>query len=139
MKDKISKQHQYQHPIQKVWEAISQEEKISQWFIQANFKAEVGFEYTFIHEQTKIRGKVLKANPVFELVYTWIVSGTGVETTVSWVLEENTEGTLLTLEHSGLSQYPGETAVVMFENFDGGWTSCLNNLQTYLSTANHDQ
>jgi len=133
MNDKIVKTHQFQSPIGKVWDAISLAEEISAWFIKADFKAETGYQYTFTHEQTVIKGEILKANPVYELVYTWVVSGTDVETVVSWKLEEKDEGTFLTLEHSGISNYPGETAVVMFNNFKGGWNSCVENLEKYLS------
>jgi uncharacterized protein YndB with AHSA1/START domain len=133
MNDKIIKTHQFQSPIAKVWDAISLAEEISAWFIKADFKAKAGYKYTFTHEQTEIKGEVLKANPVYELVYTWVVSGTDAETVVSWKLEENKEGTYLTLEHSGISNYPGETAVMMFNNFKGGWNSCVENLEKYLS------
>lgn len=133
MKDSIVKRHQFNSPITEVWNAISRAEEISSWFIQADFKAVAGYQYTFIHEQTVIKGEVLAANPVFELVYTWIIEGTEIETTVSWKLEENNEGTLLTLEHSGISKYPGETAVMMFRNYEGGWNSCVVNLEKYLS------
>ena len=132
MNDAILKEHQFTSPIGEVWKAISEAEEISAWFIKADFRPEVGYKYTFTHEQTKISGEVLKANPVYELVYTWIVGGTDVETTVRWKLEENTEGTLLILEHSGIAKYPGETAVVMFNNFKGGWNSCVQNLEKYL-------
>ena len=133
MNDKITKTHQFQSPINKVWDAISLAEEISTWFIKADFKAEAGYKYTFTHEQTVIKGEVLKANPVHELVYTWVVSGTEVETVVSWKLEEKNEGTFLTLEHSGIRNYPGDTAVMMFNNFKGGWNSCVENLEKYLS------
>ncbi len=133
--DKIVKTHQFNYPISRVWDAISKEEEISAWFIKADFKAEPGYKYTFTNEQTIIEGEVLTANPVYELVYTWIVRGTGVETVVSWKLEEKGGATFLTLEHSGLSNYPGETAIVMFENFEEGWRTCLDNLQQHLITA----
>jgi uncharacterized protein YndB with AHSA1/START domain len=132
MNDKISKTHHFDSPIGKVWNAISAAEEISAWFIKADFKPVVGYKYTFTHEQTTITGEVLKANPVHELIYTWIVSGTQAVTTVSWKLEEKENGTTLTLEHSGISNYPGETAIVMFNNFKGGWESCVNNLEKYL-------
>lgn len=132
MQDTIRKQQLFKHPISKVWDAISRAEKISAWFIQADFKAEVGFHYTFTHQQTKITGEVTLARPVTELAYTWVVGGTATVTTVRWKLEEAPEGTLLTLEHSGISNYPAETAVVMFTNFDGGWSSCIANLEQYL-------
>ena len=135
MQDIITKQHQFSHPIGKVWNAIAVAEEISAWFIKADFKAEPGYNYTFVHEDTKIVGSVLKANPVYELVYTWIVEGTNVETTVSWKLEEADNGTLLTLEHSGISRYEGDTAVMMFNNYSGGWQTCVENLAQYLSEA----
>lgn len=138
MKDVIKKVHQYNHNIADVWKAISEAEEISTWFIKADFKAEVGYEYTFTHEGTVINGKVLKADPVFTLAYTWIVSGTGVETTVTWNLKENDEGTMLTLEHSGISNYPNEQmATTMFESFSGGWDSCISKLNKFLTDKKH--
>lgn len=137
MKDVITKEHEFKHPIADVWKAISEAEEISSWFIQADFRAEVGYKYTFTHESTKITGEVLQADPVHNLVYTWIVGDTGVVTTVSWKLKETSNGTQLLLEHSGISNYPGETAVTMFNNFDGGWSSCVTNLEKYLKTNIH--
>lgn len=131
-RDRVVKQHQFKHPIRQVWNAISVAREISAWFIQADFEARVGYRYTFRHEETVITGEVLTANPVHELVYTWIISGTEAVTTVSWKLEEMDGGTLLTLEHSGISRYPGDTAVIMFENFGGGWTTCIRDLEKYL-------
>lgn len=133
MNDLIRKVHRFNHPIGEVWKAISRAEEISSWFIQADFKAEVGYKYTFTHKNTRITGEVLEANPVTDLVYTWILEGTLIVTTVRWRLEDKGEETLLTLEHSGISKYPGETAVVMFNNYKGGWDSCVNNLEKYLT------
>ena len=138
MKDLIRKEHQYQANISEVWNAISKSEEISEWFIKADFKAEVGYSYTFTHEQTVIKGTVLEVNPVYHLAYTWIVGDTGVETTVKWQLEENQQGTLLTLEHSGISNYPSEEMITsMFESFSKGWESCANRLDDYLKQSKH--
>jgi uncharacterized protein YndB with AHSA1/START domain len=138
MKDIIKKEHQYQAAISDVWNAITKAEEISEWFIKAEFKAEVGYHYTFTHENTVISGKVLKVDPVYNLVYTWNVGGTGVDTTVKWHLEENDLGTLLTLEHSGISNYPtSEMIDKMFSSFSDGWGSCITNLDHYLQKAKH--
>ncbi len=137
MKDVIKKNQQINFPMQDVWKAIATAEEISTWFIHADFKAEAGYEYTFTHEDTKIKGKVLEASPFHTLIYTWIVGGTGVETTVKWNLEENESGTLLTLEHSGIANYPTEEmATNMFSSFDKGWESCIVNLAKYLNKEN---
>lgn len=136
MKDLISKEKVFNHPIETVWDAISKAEEISAWFIQADFKAEVGYQYTFTSEPnekgcTTISGVVKEANP-YVLVYTWIVADTKVETTVTWTLESVDNGTKLHLEHSGISNYEGETAIAMFESFNGGWDNCINLLTDYL-------
>ncbi len=136
MKDSITKEKVFNHPINKVWDAISKAEEISTWFIQADFKAEKGYQYTFTSEVnekgcTTIRGTVKEANP-YVLVYTWIVAGTEAETTVTWILEPVAEGTKLHLEHSGISNYAGATAIAMFESFNGGWNGCINQLTDYL-------
>ncbi len=80
---------------------------------------------------TVISGEVKNASP-YLLVYTWVVSDTKIETTVKWELESTKEGTKLTLEHSGISNYAGETAIAMFESFNGGWDNCISGLTSYL-------
>ncbi|MBU3822077.1 SRPBCC domain-containing protein [Flavobacteriaceae bacterium XHP0103] len=140
MKDVITKEAVFNHPIDKVWNAISKSEEISTWFLKNNFKAEKGYNYTFKSEGDKgchvINGIVKEANP-YVLIYTWVVEGTNIETTVKWELTSTKEGTKLYLEHSGISNYPGETAIKMFESFNGGWDGCLNALTTYLKEAVH--
>lgn len=134
MKDIITKEHVFKHPIGEVWKAISEAEEISTWFIKADFKAEVGYKYTFTHDSSNITGEVLQAEPVHTLIYTWVVGGTDAITTVKWKLTETDNGTHLMLEHSGISNYPGETAVTMFDKFNGGWSNCITNLEKYLKT-----
>lgn len=132
MKDIIQKEHFYNHPIERVWKAISDAAEISSWFLKADFRAEEGYNYKFTHEDTVISGEVNRANPVHHLEYTWVVGKTNVETLVKWVLEEKDGGTLLKLEHSGISNYDGETAVKMFESFRDGWQMCVDNLEKFL-------
>ena len=140
MKDIISKEHTFGHPINKVWNAISRAEEISTWFIQADFRAEPGYNYTFTASEeencTQITGVVKEANP-YTLVYTWVVADTKAETTVRWILEETEKGTRLLLEHSGISNYEGETAIEMFKSFDKGWGNCITELSTYLKQEVH--
>ncbi|MGB5820495.1 MAG: SRPBCC domain-containing protein [Saonia sp.] len=139
MNDSIIKEHVFNHPIDRVWNAISQAEEISNWFIKADFKAETGYAYTFNSKGencTQITGVVQKADP-YTLVYTWIVENTDAETTVKWVLEKVGQGTKLYLEHSGISNYPGDTAVSMFNSFNGGWDNCINELSEYLIKEVH--
>lgn len=135
MNDIIAKEKVFSHSIDQVWNAISKSEEISAWFIKADFKAEKGYNYTFTASEERgcisITGEVKQADP-YHLVYTWIVENTNVVTTVSWQLETVSGGTKLYLKHSGISNYTGETAVTMFESFNGGWDGCINQLTNYL-------
>ncbi|OEK09754.1 hypothetical protein A8C32_09575 [Flavivirga aquatica] len=136
MEDIIKKEVLFNHTIDKVWSAISKAEEISTWFIKADFKAEKGYKYTFTAEPnekgcTVISGEVKNASP-YVLIYTWLVADTKTETTVKWELESTQDGTKLYLEHSGISNYKGETAVAMFNSFNGGWDNCISGLTSYL-------
>lgn len=137
MNDSIKKEQLFSHPIQKIWKAITQADELTTWFIKADFKPEIGYHYTFSSTGengcTEINGEIKQAHP-YTLEYTWVVANTNVETTVTWKLEETNEGTLLRLEHSGISKYDGDTAVQMFTSFDGGWDNCLSGLTNHLST-----
>ncbi|MEO9485771.1 MAG: SRPBCC domain-containing protein [Ekhidna sp.] len=136
MKDALTKEKTFAHSIDKVWKAITEGEEISKWFIQADFKAEVGYEYTFTaaeeHGGTIIKGKVLSATP-YTLEYSWRVGDTEIDTIVSWQLEESADGTKLMLEHSGISNFPEEAATEMLGHFDKGWDMCISGLTEYLT------
>lgn len=134
MKNSIHKEQFYNHPIEEVWHAISDEKAISTWFITANFKPEVGFKLKFTHEPsgTVVSGTVLEVHKPNTLVYTWIVNDTKVETTVKWMLREESGGTLLVLEHHGFADYK-DTAVEMFESSVKGWEACLAELEKHLT------
>ena len=135
MNDTIIKEKVLNHSIDKIWNAISKGEELSAWFIKADFKAEKGYQYTFTASEDKgcvtISGEVKQADP-YVLIYTWVVENTNVITTVKWDLQQTENGTKLHLEHSGISGYEGETAIAMFESFNGGWDGCINLLTDYL-------
>lgn len=140
MSDVIIKEQILDHSIDKVWNAISKGKEISTWFIQADFKPEPGYKYTFTagaeKDCTQITGVVKKADP-YTLIYTWMVENTDVETTVKWYLQALEGKTKLILEHSGISNYTAETAVTMFGQFSAGWDNCMNLLVEYLSKEVH--
>ena len=122
MNTTITKERIFNSPIDKVWDAITKAEQISNWFMKADFKAEAGYNYVFNSSEencSQIIGEVLKADP-YTLVYTWIVKDTPGTTTVAWHLEDLGNSTKLYLEHSGIENYEGDTAIKMFESFDGG-------------------
>lgn len=135
MQDVLIKERLYAHSIDKIWKAITEGKEISKWFIAADFKPEVGYRYTLTateeHGCTQINGTVLEVNP-YTLRYTWVVGDSQVITNVCWTLEKEGVHTRLRIEHSGISQYKGESAVEMFGSFSNGWDFCMDGLVRYM-------
>jgi len=59
------------------------------------------------------------------------------ETTVKWVLKKVEEGTKLYPEHSGISNYPEDTAITMNGHFGAGWDNCVSKLSKHLTKEVH--
>jgi len=139
MQDQVTREIELEHPIDTVWKAITNSDDISEWFMKTDFKAEVGAKYTY-HSDAEdcepIHGIVKSADP-YELVYTWIVEGTEVETLVTWTLEDQGSSTKLRLTHAGISNYGAEMASKMFESYGGGWDNCFEGLTKHLSAEVH--
>lgn len=137
MNKTITKEKVFNQDIDTVWNAITKAEEISTWFLEADFKAEAGYQYAFnasAEDCSPIIGEVKSATP-YTLVYTWIVKDTPATTLVTWKLESLSNGTKLVLEHSGIENYAGETAIAMFESFNGGWDNCIKGLLEYLKNT----
>lgn len=133
--DSIVKEVSFNNDIDSVWNAISKQEEIEQWFVNADFKAEPGYAYTFTskgEDCSQINGVVKSATP-YHLAYTWVVQGTTIETLVEWKLEKIESGTKLTIEHTGISKYEESMAAQLFEGFSKGWIKCVSDLTSYLS------
>ena len=133
MKKSIKVEKDYRHPIGRVWDAITKPEALSSWFVPGSFKAEVGFEYLFENEFTKVEGKVLQVEPPSLLVYSWIKNDTGIETEVHWKLESMDEGTKLVIEHFGIEKYERSAPALLQSNVEG-WNYVIMAIENYLNS-----
>ena len=135
IQDSIKKEVTFSNDIDTVWNAISQKEEIEQWFVNADFKPELGYQYTFTSkgEDCSVINGVVKSATPYNLAYTWVVQGTDVETLVEWNLEKVEDGTKLVIEHTGISQYEESMAMQLFDGFSKGWIKCVDDLTAYLS------
>lgn len=122
----------YKHPISKVWDAITNQKSLKEWFVPGSFKAEPGFAYSFKNEYTYVRGEVLQVTPPTLLVYTWIKEDTDIETTVRWELEEVNGYTNLTITHTGIEKYSDDMA----NRNQEGWNYVISAIEQYLATTN---
>ena len=122
-----------------VWDAITDKDKMKQWYFDlAEFRAEVGFEFSFMGENEGRKFKhlcrVTEVVPGKKLVHTWQYEGYPGLSTVTFDLFNDGDKTRVKLTHQGLETFP-ETAHKDFakENFVAGWTYIIGtSLKGYL-------
>lgn len=129
----------YNAPIERVWKAITNKEDMKQWYFDlAEFKPEVGFEFTFTGgtpENCYLHiCRVTEVIPGKKITYSWRYDGYEGISFVTWELFAEGAATRLKLTHAGLETFPVSNPDLAKENFVMGWnqivgTSLLEFLQ----------
>jgi len=114
-------------PPQKVWEAITDRDKMKQWYFDiADFRPELGFEFTFTggsEEKTYVHlCKVTKVDPGKTLQYSWRYQDYPGNSFVTFELFPEGNATRLKLTHEGLETFPTDNKDFARESFSAGWT-----------------
>lgn len=119
-------------PINKVWQAITDKEQMKKWyFILDEFKAELGFQFTFpgkgqqgeeyLHLCTIT--DILKPN---RLQYSWKYKNHPGYSLVTFQLFETGNQTRLILSHHGLETFPQDKPDFARNSFNAGWNEIIN-------------
>lgn len=127
----------YNHPIAKVWEAITNKDALSEWLMECNLKLEMGNEFQFKTDpypgfDGTVNCKVIELDPMQTFAYTWS-GGNLKDTVVRFSLSEKGGQTELQFEHSG---FEGFLNNLIAKNILGrGWKRKLlrTKLVNYLS------
>ena len=114
-------------PAERVWKAITDRDKMEKWYFKlAEFKPEVGFEFTFeggSKEMTYVHlCTVTKIEPGKLLQYSWRYEGYPGNSFVTFELFPEGNGTRLKLTHEGLETFPQDNKDFARESFSKGWT-----------------
>jgi uncharacterized protein YndB with AHSA1/START domain len=127
----------YNAPAGKVWQAITDKDKMKQWYFDLKeFKPEVGFEFQFTGG-TKEKSylhlcKITEVIPGKKLTHTWTYDGYSGESFVTFELFDEGSKTRLKLTHAGLETFPPDPGFAR-TNFETGWTSIIGkSLKEYL-------
>jgi uncharacterized protein YndB with AHSA1/START domain len=121
----------YEAPIEAVWEALTNKDQMKHWYFNVtDFKAEVGFEFQFYAEsdgKTYLhKCKVVEANPITKVAYTWSYDGYVGQSLVTFELfREDKDKTRLKLTHSDLDTFSNDNPEFSQESFNEGWESIL--------------
>ena len=109
MKNKITTEITYAHSVEKVWQALTNAEAMSQWLMPCNIKPEVGHQFEFRTKPSPgfdgiVKCEVLEIKEKELLVFSW--SGGSLENTrVSFQLTALGDQTKLSFEHSGFQGF----------------------------------
>lgn len=123
-------------PTAKVWNALTNNAEMKHWYFDlAEFKPEVGFEFTFTggpaDRKYVHRCEITEVEPGKKLSYTWRYEGHEGNSIVTFELFAEGSKTRLKLTHRGLETFPANNADFAKTNFAEGWTyiigSSLNN------------
>ncbi|MCG7378261.1 SRPBCC domain-containing protein [Paenibacillus sp. ACRSA] len=115
-------------PVSKVWEIVSTAQGMGRWFMPSDLEATEGHE--FILEAGPFGQspcKVIEVKPEHKLSFRW-----GKDWTLSFELEEQSEGTQFTLIHSGwdadqLTEF-GQAHAIVRERMEQGWAGIVQKL-----------
>lgn len=125
-------------PVERLWRAITDRDEMKKWYFDiAEFKPEVGFEFSFEGgDENKTYVHLCKITEVIagkKLTYSWRYEGYEGISFVTFEQFEEGEQTRLKLTHEGLETFPADNPAFARENFAAGWTEIINkNLKEFL-------
>lgn len=136
--DEVRRHVDIRAPRERVWAALTRPEELVRWFPteRAEIDLRPGGGARFEWEDSGDEAVVDVVEPPGRLVFRWRPKGLDRPyTTVSFTLEETTEGTRLTLVESGFASLPDQIAQQSQEGNDAGWADELAELRAYLEAA----
>ncbi len=128
----------YDASVDKVWQALTDINKINQWFFKLeDFKAELGFAFSFSGNDNGVKVVheciITELIPERKLSYSFIYSGYPQQSSVTFALFPEGKKTKLILTHSDLEEFSKGSPQYAREKFLGGWTYLANKLNDYLN------
>lgn len=129
----IQLEKQFNAPIAKVWDAISNKDTMKKWYFDiADFELKEGHEFNFWagppdgkewHHRCVIREII----PEKEFSHSWTYPGYAGETLVSWeLIRISDEITQINFCHEFIEPFSEEVDELKQENFQEGWTYIIN-------------
>ncbi len=119
----------YDIPVTKVWDAITNNEQLKKWYFQIpDFKPVVGFEFSFsggAKGEYKHLCKISEVIPGKKLTHSWRYEGYPGNSFVSFELIEEGKKTKLKLTHTGLESFQDAGPDFTPEKFADGWAYIL--------------
>jgi uncharacterized protein YndB with AHSA1/START domain len=112
------------------WQAISDPDRVAEWFTDASPVGAVGDPYRLDFGDSAVEGRILSVEPGRHFAHSWAWDGAdGDETVVRWTVEAFGTGSRIVLEHGGWAD--GDDA--LRDDHLGYWESYLEDLGALLA------
>ncbi|MDX5420355.1 MAG: SRPBCC domain-containing protein [Hymenobacteraceae bacterium] len=132
-------EQEFNAPKQKVWEAITNLDQMTQWYFEniPDFKPEVGFKTKFVIELPERTfthlWEVVEVEPGQQIKYLWSYEEYEGMGSVKFSLSEEGDKTTLRLTNEGLETFPADIPEFAPESCRGGWEYFIKGrLKAYL-------
>ncbi|HET9188250.1 MAG TPA: SRPBCC domain-containing protein [Acidothermaceae bacterium] len=124
MTEAVELERFFPHPPADVWRALTDAELLGQWLMPNDIVPVVGHSFTFTTKPMAefdgvVHCTVLEVDVEHRLVFAWR-SNSGLDTTVTWTLRAEANGTLLRLVHHGFDT-ADPLQRIAFDAMGGGW------------------
>jgi uncharacterized protein YndB with AHSA1/START domain len=130
----------YNAPIEKVWQALTDKNKMREWYFPQlrAFEPVVGFAFEFANDGSPYQ-KEWRVTQVVEgrkLAHSWVYTGYPGSSEVTFEVVAEGDKTRLILTHTGLASFP-QAPHFARHRFEDGWKQIIgSNLKNHLE-KNH--
>ena len=137
-RDTIEREMTLTAPIQRVWQAITDPQEVSEWFgVQAEIDLRPGGRIVFGWAEGRFLARVEEVAPPTRFAHRWCLArdtevDAGPTTLVTFSLEPSNGGTRLRLVESGFASLPGEVRDKHLSENTEGWAEELGELAKYI-------
>jgi len=129
-------EHIYNAPIEKLWLALTETDKMKQWYFPqlTDFEPVVGFQFKFKDDGSPYKKEwtVTEVINGQKLAHTWVYKGYPGLSEVTFELFPEEDKTRLQLTHTGLESFPDDPHFAR-SRFENGWATIIGiNLNEFL-------
>lgn len=140
MNSPLIKEFHYHAPIAKVWETLTNKDKMKEWYFPQlqNFEPVVGYKFKFDDDDHEYHKEWIVTYVVAgkKLAHSWAYKGYPGNSEVIFDLFAEENKTILRVTQTGLESFPNHPHFKR-ERFDWGWNNLLGqNLKHLLENSN---
>ncbi|NML71830.1 SRPBCC domain-containing protein [Chryseobacterium sp. RP-3-3] len=131
MNTPITVQYKINASAENIWKALTDKSEMKSWYFTIrDFELEPGKEFDFYEScdggKYLHRGRIVEIIPNRKLKHTWAYPElSNAVTTVTWDLQQEEDGTLVTLTHENIEGFDGLGETFSRANFTEGWNSII--------------